>query len=215
MPKQKIRLLIADDHGIVRQGLRLILNAQPDMIVVGEAANGVEAVKRARKLKPDVIIMDISMPVQNGIQSMQQILRSVHSRVLILSMHFEPEVISNAMASGAAGYLAKESLDRELIAAVRTVMNGGTVLSAGASKRLFQAMETVAGSSVLDALTAREREVFYLLADGKSPSQVASSLLLSPKTVHVHRQHILKKLSLGRTSELIRFAHRHGLMKTE
>lgn len=213
MPAKKIKLFIADDHGIVRQGLRLILQAEPDMVVVGEATNGLEAVKRARKLRPDVIIMDISMPGQTGIESMRQILRSVNSRVLILSVHFEPEVISSALAAGAAGYLVKESLDRELIAAVRTVMHGGTVLSADVSKRLFQSIEAVGEPRSLDGLTAREREVFFLLADGKSPTQVATSLLVSPKTVHVHRQHILKKLSLQRTSELIRFAHRHGLMK--
>jgi len=213
MPGKKIKLFIADDHGIVRQGLRLILQAEPDMVVVGEATNGLEAVKRARKLRPDVIIMDISMPGQTGIESMRQILRSVNSRVLILSVHFEPEVISSALAAGAAGYLVKESLDRELIAAVRAVLHGGTVLSADVSKRLFQSAEPVSEAHSLNALTAREREVFFLLADGKSPTQVATSLLVSPKTVHVHRQHILKKLSLRRTSELIRFAHRHGLMK--
>ena len=170
MPAKKIKLFIADDHGIVRQGLRLILQAEPDMVVIGEATNGLEAVRRARKLRPDVIIMDISMPGQTGIESMRQILRSVNSRVLILSVHFEPEVISSALAAGAAGYLVKESLDRELIAAVRTVMHGGTVLSADVSKRLFQSMEAVGETRSLDGLTAREREVFFLLADGKSPT---------------------------------------------
>ena len=146
---------------------------------------GLEAGKRARKLRPDVINIDAG---SDGIESMRQILRSVNSRVLILSVHFEPEVISSALAAGVACYLVKEFLDRELIAAVRAVMQGGTVLSADVSKRRFQSTELVSETHSLDGLTAREREVFFLLADGKSPTQVASSFLVSPKTGHVHNR---------------------------
>ena len=216
MTGEKIKLLIADDHGILRQGLRRILEAEPDMSVIGEAATGTDAVRRAKQLKPDVVIMDISMPEQDGIESMRQIVKAVSSRVLILSVHLEHHVISEAVAAGAAGYLAKESLDHELISAVRTIVHGGTVFSANVSKRLAESSQ-VGGMSMprsLDVLTSREREVFLLLAEGKSPSEVANSLFVSPKTVHTHRQHIMEKLGLRTTTELIRFALRQGLIKT-
>src|SRR5262249_25767017 len=119
MPEEKIKLLIADDHTILRQGLRRILESEPDMSVIGEAATGTDAVKRAKQLKPDVVIMDISMPEQDGIESMRQILKSVGARVLILTVHLEHQVITEAVTSGASGYLAKDSVDHELIAAVR------------------------------------------------------------------------------------------------
>src|SRR5215510_3444660 len=134
MTKEKIKVLIADDHTILRQGLRRILEAEPDMDVVGEAATGVDAVKRAKQLEPDVVIMDISMPDQDGIESMRQIVKSLASRVLFLTVHLEHQVISEAVAAGAAGYLAKDSLDRELISAVRTIMQGGTVFSPTVSR---------------------------------------------------------------------------------
>jgi two-component system response regulator NreC len=218
MADEKIKLLIADDHAILRHGLRRILEAEPDMSVIGEAATGADAVKRAKQLKPDVVIMDISMPEQDGIESMRQIVKSLPSRVLILSVHLEHEVISEAVSAGAAGYLAKDSLDHELVAAVRTIVHGGTVFSPNVLKRLAESSQSsVAGGTAsrsLEALTSREREVFLLLAEGKTPSEVASSLFVSPKTVHTHRQHIMEKLALRTTTELIRFALRQGLIKT-
>jgi two-component system response regulator NreC len=215
MQNGKIKLLIADDHAILRQGLRRILESEPDMVVIGEASTGTDAVKKVRQLKPDVVIMDISMPEQNGIESMRQIVSSVGARVLILSVHLEQHVISEAVSAGASGYLSKDSLDHELVSAVRTVVHGGTVFSANVSRLLAE--YSTSGGSVsrsLDALTTREREVFFMLAEGKSPSQVANSLFVSPKTVHTHRQHIMEKLGLRTTTELIRFALRQGLIKT-
>src|SRR5688572_21827350 len=218
MSKEKIKLLIADDHAILRQGLRRILEAEPDMSVVGEAATGPDAVKRARQLKPDVVIMDISMPEQDGIESMRQIVKTLSSRVLILSVHLEHHFISEAVSAGAAGYLAKDSLDHELVAAIRSVMHGGTVFSSNVSRRLAESSHNngVGGTAPrsLEALTAREREIFLLLAEGRSPSEIAASLFVSPKTVHTHRQHIMEKLGLRTTTELIRFALRQGLIKT-
>jgi two-component system response regulator NreC len=218
MTTEKIKLLLADDHAILRQGLRRILEAEPDMRVVAEASTGIEAVKRAKQLEPDVVIMDISMPEQDGIESMRQIVKSSSARVMILTVHLEHEMISEAISAGAAGYLAKDSLDRELISAVRTVMLGGHVFSPSVSKRLAEFSKP--GSTVnaagrcLDVLTSREREVFLLLAEGKSVSEVAQSLFVSPKTIHTHRQHIMDKLGLQTTTELIRFALRQGLIKT-
>ncbi|MBI4473030.1 MAG: response regulator transcription factor, partial [Acidobacteria bacterium] len=186
MQEAKIKLLIADDHAILRHGLRRILEAEPDMAVVGEAGTGTDAVKRAKQLKPDVIIMDISMPEQDGIESMRQIVKTLGSRVLILSVHLEHQVITEAVSAGAAGYLGKDSVDQELVAAVRTVVRGGTVFSANISKRLAESSQipALAGPRSLDLLTSRERQIFLLLAEGKSPSDIAGTLFLSPKTVH-------------------------------
>jgi two-component system response regulator NreC len=217
MSREKIRVLIADDHTILRHGLRRILEGEPDMEVAGEAAGGVEAVKLAERLKPDVVIMDISMPDQDGIESTRQILKTESTRVLVLSVHLEPEVISAAVSAGASGYLAKDSSDRELISAIRTVTMGGAVFSPNVSKRLAEYSHIAAKnapSRSLESLTSREREVFMLLAEGKSPSEVASSLFVSPKTVHTHRQHIMDKLALRTNTDLIRYAMRQGLIKT-
>jgi len=216
MTKEKIKLLIADDHAILRQGLRRILEAEPDMSVVGEAATGADAVKRAKQLEPDVVIMDISMPDQDGIESMRQIVKSLTARVLILTVHLEHQVISEAISAGAAGYLAKDSLDLELISAVRTIMHGSTVFSTSVSRKLAESSQFGGKSGSarpLEVLTAREREVFLLLAEGKSTTEVANSLFVSPKTVHTHRQHIMDKLGLRTTTELIFFALRQGLIK--
>jgi two-component system response regulator NreC len=215
MAEGKTKILIADDHAILRQGLRRILEAEADMTVIGEAATGTEAVKQAKQLKPDLVIMDISMPEQDGIESMRQIMKSVGSRVLILSVHLEHHVISEAVSAGACGYLAKDSLDHELVSAIRTIVHGGTVFSPNVSRLLAEYSLTGSAASArsLDALTTREREVFSL-AEGKSPSEVASSLFVSPKTVHTHRQHIMEKLKLRTTTELIRLALRQGWIKT-
>jgi len=216
MAEAKIKLLVADDHSILRHGLRRILEAEPDMTVIGEASTGTEAVKRARQLKPDIVIMDISMPEQDGIQSLQQLARTVRSHVLILSVHLEYQIISEAVSAGARGYLAKDSLDTELIAAVRTVAKGGTVFSPNVLRVLASSDQRRASKSntqSLQSLTTREREVFLLLAEGNTPTEVAKSLFVSPKTVHTHRQHILEKLDLNTTTELIRFALREGLIR--
>jgi len=214
MENEKIKLLIADDHGILRQGLRRILDAEPDMTVIAEASTGTDAVKKAKQLKPDVCILDVSMPELDGIQSLRQIVRP-GCRVIMLSVHLEQHIISEAVSSGASGYLAKDSMDYELVSAIRTVMRGGTVFSPTVSKLLAEASSLNGSSSrFLDSLTAREREVFFMLAEGKSPSEVAASLFVSPKTVHTHRQHIMEKLGLRTTTELIRYALRQGLIRT-
>jgi len=216
--EEKIKLLIADDHAILRQGLRRILEAEPDMSVIGEAATGIDAVKRTKQLKPDVVIMDISMPEQSGIESMRQIVQSMPARVLILSVHLEHQVIAEAVSAGASGYLAKDSVDQELIAAVRTIVRGGTVFSPNVSKRLAESSQIAAGAGVaprsLKALTSREHQVFLMLAEGKTVSEIANTLFVSPKTVHTHRQHIMEKLGLRNTTDLIRFALRQGLINT-
>jgi two-component system, NarL family, response regulator NreC len=216
MTNEKITILLGDDHTILRQGVRRILEAEPDMTVVGEAATGAETVKCAKELQPDVVIMDISMPDQDGIESMRQIVDSLCSRVVVLSVNLEHQLIAEAVAKGAAGYLAKDSQDRELISAIRTVMMGSTVFSPVVSKRLAESSQLATKDTAprsLENLTSREREVFLLLAEGKSTSEVASQLSVSPKTIHTHRQHIMDKLGLNTTTELIRLALREGIIK--
>jgi two-component system, NarL family, response regulator NreC len=216
MTNEKITILLGDDHTILRQGVRRILEAEPDMTVVGEAATGAETVKCAKELQPDVVIMDISMPDQDGIESMRQIVDSLCSRVVVLSVNLEHQLIAEAVAKGAAGYLAKDSQDRELISAVRTVMMGSTVFSPVVSRRLAESSQLATKDTAprsLENLTSREREVFLLLAEGKSTSEVAAQLSVSPKTVHTHRQHIMDKLGLNTTTELIRLALREGIIK--
>jgi two-component system response regulator NreC len=216
MTNEKITILLEDDHTILRQGVRRILEAEPDMTVVGEAVTGAETVKCAKELQPDVVIMDISMPDQDGIESMKQIVDSLCSRVVVLSVRLEHQLIAEAVTKGAAGYLAKDSQDRELISAVRTVMTGSTVFSPVVSRRLAESSQLATkdtGARSMENLTSREREVFSLLAEGRSTSEVASQLFVSPKTVHTHRQHIMDKLGLHTTTELIRFALREGIIK--
>jgi two-component system response regulator NreC len=213
--QEKIRLLLADDHTILRAGLRRILETEPDMEVIGEAATGSDAVKKTRQLKPDVVIMDVNIPGQEGIETLREIVNPPGVRPLVLSARLEHQVIAEAVTAGAFGYLAKDSMDSELISAIRAIMNGGTVFSASVSRILADTshLESMAPRSV-ESLTSREKEVFLLLAEGKTPTEVANSLNVSPKTVHTHRQHIMEKLALRTTTELIRYALREGLIKT-
>ena len=211
----KIRLLVADDHAILRQGLKRILEEEPDMEVVGEAGDGTEAVKLAQELHPDVVIMDISMPGQSGIESTRQISTSEGAKVLMLTVHTERQTIASAVTAGASGYLLKDSVDNGLVAAVRTISEGGSVFSTDVTKILanLQPGEDEP-SRGLELLTPREREVFYLLAEGKSSSEIAEMLFLSPKTIYTHRQHIMDKLRTRSIGELIRYAIREDLVNT-
>lgn len=205
MTNPKIRLLIADDHSILRQGLKRILEEEPDMDVVGEASTGKAAVELTHSLEPDVVILDVSMPDQNGIESMEQIASSSSkSRVLILSVHRERAVVGAAISAGASGYLPKDSLDTDLLGAIRIIHGGGSVFSADVTRILAQRDEE--RTPKLSLLTTRETEVFHLLAEGKTAREVADQLCISPKTVHTHRQHILDKLGFRNLAELIRYA---------
>ena len=215
MTNEKIRLLVADDHAILRQGLKRLLEDEPDMEVVGEAGNGTDAVKLAEELHPDVVIMDISMPEQNGIESTRQIASTGGPKVLMLTVHLERQVIASAVTAGASGYLLKDSLDDELVSAVRTVNQGGSVFSTDVTKILANLQHSdEEHRRGLEVLTPRETEVFYLLADGKSSAEIAGTLFVSPKTIHTHRQHIMDKLGIRTIGELIRYAIREGLVKT-
>jgi len=200
---------------IVRQGLRALLAGEPDMEVVGEADNGRETLELVQELAPDVIIMDISMPDLNGIEATRQLLaESSGVKVIGLSMHSDSLFVLNMLRSGASGYLLKDCALEELVKAIRTVMHQQTYISPGVSDLLIQDLAcrcTAESSSAYSVLSAREREVLQLLAEGKGTQQIAASLGLSSKTIEAHRKQICNKLGLSSVAELTKYAIRQGL----
>jgi DNA-binding NarL/FixJ family response regulator len=209
---RRITILLADDHGVVRQGFRRILESQPDMEIVGEAANGREAIERATELAPDVVVMDVAMPELNGIEATRRLMESSpHTRVLALSMHKDAVYVREILRAGARGYLLKDSIDADLLAAVRAVAHGEAYLSpAIADSVLTDYRQHV--TDPIDLLTTREREVLQLIAEGKTNKEIATDLKLSIYTVDAHRGRIMEKLNLHSTGELVRFALRKGLI---
>jgi two-component system response regulator NreC len=207
-----IRILLADDHALVRQGFRMILSTQPDMEIVGEAGNGREAVELADKLHPDVVVMDVTMPGLNGIEATRRLVASSpHTRVLALSMHKDSVYVREILRAGARGYLLKDSVDADLLAAVRAVAKGEGYLSPGVSDAVLTDYRRHV-TDPLDLLTSREREVLQMIAEGKTNKEIATSLNLSVYTIEAHRGRIMDKLNLHSTSELVRFALRSGLI---
>lgn len=210
--KKKIRILLADDHRMVRQGFRMILEAQEDMEVIGEAGNGRDAVDMARSLKPEVVVMDVTMPELNGIEATRRIREAEPLvRVLALSVHRDGVYVREIVRAGAEGYILKESADSELIAAVRAVASGNSYLSpevAGAVLKDYRKHAT----NPLDLLSSREREVLQAIAEGKTNKEIATNLNLSVYTVDGHRTRIMEKLGLHSIGELVRFAVRNGLV---
>jgi two-component system response regulator NreC len=207
-----IRILLADDHALVRHGFRMILAAQPDMEIAGEAGNGREAVELAQKLKPDVVVMDVTMPELNGIEATRRLIElSPRTRVLALSMHKDNVYVREILRAGARGYLLKDSADADLLAAVRAVAKGEGYLSPGVSDAVLSDYRRHV-TDPLDLLTTREREVLQLIAEGKTNKEIATSLNLSVYTVEAHRGRVMEKLNLHSTGELVRFAVRSGLI---
>lgn len=207
----KIRILLADDHAVVRQGFRLILGQQPDLEVIGEAANGADAVRLAHELNPNLVIMDIGMPGINGVEATRRIIENnPECRILILSMHKDAVYVRETLRAGAKGYLLKESIDNDLLRAVRSVAGGDGFLSPEVSGPVLQEYQQV--EDPFDQLTAREREVLQMLAEGKVAKEIAAALDISVYTVDAHRGHIMKKLGLRSGTELVRFAMRKGLI---
>jgi two-component system response regulator NreC len=207
-----IKILLADDHALVRHGFRMILAAQPDMEIVGEAGNGREAVELAQKLKPDVVVMDVAMPELNGIEATRRLIElSPRTRVLALSMHKDAVYVREILRAGARGYLLKDSADADLLAAVRAVAKGEGYLSPGVSDAVLSDYRRHV-TDPLDLLTSREREVLQLIAEGKTNKEIATALTLSVYTVEAHRGRLMEKLNLHSTGELVRFAVRSGLI---
>jgi DNA-binding NarL/FixJ family response regulator len=207
-----IRVLLADDHAMVRKGFRLILEAQPDMEIAGEAGNGREAVELAEKLHPDVVVMDVAMPELNGIEATRRLAASSpHTRVLALSMHKDSVYVREILRAGARGYLLKDSIDTDLIGAVRAVAKGDGYISPGVSDAVLSDYRRHV-TDPLDLLTSREREVLQMIAESKTNKEIAVALNLSVYTIDAHRGKIMEKLNLHSTGELVRFAVRHGLI---
>jgi len=212
-----LRILLADDHVVVRQGFRKILEECRDWTVVGEAANGREAVSRALELEPDVAVLDIGMPVLNGIEATRQIVkRAPRVRVIILSMYADEAYVTQALQAGAKGYLLKDSADSDLIRALGDVAAGRSFFSPAVAKvMLDDYLRRLADKGIVDrydALSEREREIFQLVAEGRSNRQIADLLSISPATVETHRAHILQKLDLHNTAEVVLYAVRRGVI---
>jgi DNA-binding NarL/FixJ family response regulator len=214
-----ITVFLADDHAVVRDGLKLLLETQPDLQVVGQATDGREAVRQVATLHPRVSILDIAMPELNGIEAARQIRTACpETRVIILSMHSNREHIFQALQAGARGYLLKEAAGAEVIQAVRAVAAGGRYLSQKISNLVideYLRQGEAAGSSPLARLSPREREVLQLVAEGKSTAEIAQILPLSSKTVDTYRSRLMEKLGLKDLSALIKFALQHGLIQPE
>lgn len=211
-PSRKTRILLADDHAVVRQGFRRILEQEPGFEVIGEAGQGREAVRLAAELKPDLVIMDIAMPELNGVEATRQIMEQApEAKVLILSMHKDAVYVRESLRVGAKGYLLKDGIDQDLLNAVRSIARGEAFLSPAVSKMVLDDYREQV-SDPLDLLTAREREILQMLAEGKTAKDIASALDLSVYTVDAHRARIMKKLDLHSAGELVRYAMRKGII---
>src|SRR3954471_17759045 len=209
---KRIRILLADDHAVVRHGFRMILEAQPDMEIAGEAGNGREAVSLAEALKPDIVVMDVAMPELNGIEATRRLTAAVpHTRVVALSMHKDSVYVREILRAGARGYLLKDSPAGDLVSAVRSVASGESYLSPGVSNAVLDDYRKHV-TNPIDLLTSREREVLQLIAEGKTNKEIAVVLNLSVYTVDAHRGRIMEKLNLHSINELVRFAVRNGLI---
>jgi DNA-binding NarL/FixJ family response regulator len=212
-----IRILLADDHTVVRDGLRALLEKQPDMEVVGEAADGRDSIRLAEEQKPDVVFMDIAMPGMNGIEATRRIVTAnPATAVVILSMHQDESYVLRALKAGAKGYLLKDSLRSDVIEAVRSVSQGRSFLTKKVSRILqedyVRQLERRCLDDTYDLLTDREREVLQLIAEGRTNKEVAGLLMVSLTTVETHRTHILQKLGLHSVPELILYAVRKGII---
>jgi len=212
MQTKKLRILLADDHSLVREGFRLILDSQADMQVVGEAGNGKEAVTLCEQLQPDVVVMDVTMPELNGIEATRRIGEVCpRTKVLALSMHRDTVYVREILKAGAKGYLLKASPRHDMLEAIRSVANGDGYLSPAVSEAVLSDYRHHV-TNPIDRLTTREREVLQLVAEGRTNKEIATLLTISVYTVEAHRSRILEKLNLQSSGELVRFAIRNGLI---
>lgn len=207
-----IRVLLADDHALIREGLRVLLEFDPEVSVVAAVANGREAVRVARELHPDVVVMDISMPDLNGIEA-TRLLRAEHAamQVVVVSMHSSREHVHQAFAAGALGYLLKESVSAEVLTAIRHALAGRRYLSSALGRATEYREVDASKKSPLASLSTRERQVLQLVVEGKSSAGIAGLVHLSPKTVETYRSRLMKKLGVADVTALVKFAVEHGL----
>ena len=217
----KIRVMIADDHAILRAGLKMLVNAQADMEVVSEAPDGEKAVQAARETRPDVALLDLTMPGMGGMRALQEMARSCRkTRVLVLTMHDDPAYLRAVLAAGASGYLLKRTVDAELLAAIRAVHRGGTYVDPSLANVLVQDVLAKRGRKArpkrpVNILSDREQQVLKLVAQGYSSQQIAKRIFVSVKTVETYRARIADKLELRTRSEVVRYAIRMGLLAAE
>lgn len=212
-----IRVILADDHTLIRAGLRMVIDAQPDLTVVGEAADGRDALALAQQLHPDVAVLDIGMPSLNGIEAARQIVaESPGTAVVMLSMHSDEGYVLRALKAGAKAYLLKDSAEADLARAIRAAAEGKSFFSPAVGKVLLEdyvrKLERTGGEDSYDLLTPREREILQLVAEGKSSKEVANLLNLSVNTVETHRARVMQKLNLKGIPELILYAVRKGII---
>jgi DNA-binding NarL/FixJ family response regulator len=209
-----IRVLVVDDHAVVRAGLRLLLDAEEDIEVVGEAGSGDEAVRQARSLVPDVVLMDVVMPGRSGIEATPGVLEAApDAKVLVLSMQDDPTYVREAFGAGASGYVLKEAADSEVVQAVREVAAGGSYVHPVLGARLVQADADARRKAEADPRSERVREILRLLAWGHTNQEIAKMLYISVRTAETHRAHIMQKLGLGSRAELVRHALAQGLLE--
>ena len=216
MVDDQISVLIADDHTIVRSGVRLLLEAETDIRVVGEALNGREALELAESLQPDIVLMDITMPEMDGLEATRQLkARFPHINVLVLTMHRSDDYFFEMLKAGASGYILKGAKTSELINAVRVVQQGEIFLYPSMTQKLVQGYIQLAewDNESEPSLSPREKEIFQLLAEGYSNKEIAEKLVISPSTVHSHRGNIMEKLGLGNRRDLIQYARKQGLIQ--
>ena len=211
-----IRVLVVDDHAVVRSGLRALLDREDQIAVVDEAATADEAVFRMIEHKPDVLLMDVTMPGTSGLEAIPKLLQaSPATRVLMLSMHDDPRYVREAFAAGASGYVLKEAADTEVVAAVRTVAAGQSYVNPSLGARMAAAEAKAAEEAKADPLSEREHEVLRMLALGHTNQEIAKALYISVRTAETHRAHIMQKLGLGSRADLVRFALAHNLIEAE
>ena len=211
-----IRVLLCDDQALVRSGFRMILETREDVEVVGEAGNAKDAVFAARAQQPDVILLDVVMPGESGIEVLPRLLKeSPGTKVLVLSMQDDPNYVREAFAAGASGYVLKEAADEEVVAAVREIANGGRYVHPALGARMVAAEAEARAAAEADPLSEREREVLRLLALGHTNQEIAKMLYISVRTAETHRAHIMQKLRLSSRAELVRYALSQGLLEEE
>jgi two-component system response regulator NreC len=212
--KQTTRVLVVDDHAVVRSGLRSLLAVEDDLEVVGEAGNAREAVFEARALKPDVILLDVVMPGESGIEALPKLrYEAPAAKILVLSMQDDPRYVREAFSAGANGYVLKEAADNEVVQAVREIAAGGSYVHPALGARMVAAEAQARAEADADPLSEREREVLRLLALGHTNQEIAKLLYISVRTAETHRAHIMQKLHLSTRAELVRYAIQHNLLE--
>ncbi len=214
--EDKIKILVVDDHAIMRDGIRALLGLHSDIEIVGEASEGLEAIEKTRELSPDVVLMDIAMPGMDGLEATRRIKKKNPAmKVLVLSQYDSKEYVLSAIKAGVSGYVPKKALGTELVSAIRTVQQGNSYLYPSAAAAVINDYLKRADDEPYDRLTAREREILKLIADGHTSREIADSLYISLKTVLGHRTKIMEKLGIHNRTELIKYAIRKGLVNID